>query len=324
MLNAYPLILVRQPLFSKVVVYTTRMNVAAIDCQKLSKRYGRSGPYALKDLTIQVKPGEVYGFLGPNGAGKSTTIRTLMNFLQPTGGSASILGLDVVNDSVDIKRRVGYLSGEFSLYKDLTGKQYLDYMDSLQANQNQSRRKELVKMFEAQLDKPAGGLSKGNRQKLGLIQAFMHKPDVLILDEPTSGLDPLMQEQFFRLVKAAKADGAALFISSHNLSEVLRMCDRVGFIREGKLVAEKSIADLQTKAAHSFTITFKGEAPIDKLKKLKGLEITGHSHNVARVRLNGKLPPFFKALSESDVQRLDQDAVNLEEQFMQFYEETTK
>lgn len=305
------------------MVYTTDMSKAVIDCQKLSKCYGRSGTFALKDLSLQVNPGEVYGFLGPNGAGKSTAIRTLLNFLQPTAGTASIMGLNIVTDSVEIKKHVGYLSGEFSLYKELTGDQYLDYMDSLQLANNKLRRQELTKMFDAQLNKPTSGLSKGNRQKLGLIQAFMHQPDVLLLDEPTSGLDPLMQEQFFKLVENTKKTGTALFISSHNLSEVLRMCDRVGFIREGELVAEKTIADLQTKASHGFTVTFGGDAPVAKLKKVRGLEIVSHHSNVVRVRLNGKLPPFFKVLADGDVQRLDQDAVNLEEQFMQFYEEKT-
>jgi ABC-2 type transport system ATP-binding protein len=297
------------------------MSQPAIDCRNLSKRYGRSPEFALKDLTLQVAPGEVYGFLGPNGAGKSTTIRTLLNFIQPTKGTATIAGYDSARQSVEAKRHIGYLSGEFSLYKDFDGGQFLDYMGRLQPAVKASRRQELCALFGAELDKPTGELSKGNRQKLGLIQAFMHQPSVLILDEPTSGLDPLMQDAFFELVRDSKAEGAAIFVSSHNFSEVLRMCDRVGFIRGGKLVGEESISELQAKAAHSFMITFRGTTPLAELQRIKQLTIVSHDEHLARIEVEGDLTPLFRVLAKHPVQRLDQETANLEAQFMRFYED---
>lgn len=293
---------------------------AAIDCQGLSKRYGLSKNYALKDLTIKVQPGEVYGFLGSNGAGKSTTIRTLLNFIQPSDGQASIMGLDIVKDSVAAKRKVGYLAGEVALYERMDGRQFLDYMAALQPLKDKSYLKKLTDIFGAQLDKPIGDLSKGNRQKIGLIQAFMHQPEVLILDEPTSGLDPLMQEAFFGLVRQVQSEGAAVFVSSHNFGEVLRMCDRVGFIRGGKLVAEESIAALQAKAAHSFVITFDGKAPVEDLKKVKGLKIVTQDGNHVGIEMHGELSPLFVVLGKHPVTRLDQQEASLEQEFLRYYQ----
>lgn len=292
----------------------------AISIHKLSKRYGRSKNYALKELSLQVNTGEVYGFLGPNGAGKSTTIRTLLNFIQPSDGSALIAGLDIVRDSVAIKAKIGYLSGEISLYRKLTGAQFLDYMAELQPLKHVERRTELVKRFGADLHKPLSDLSKGNRQKIGLIQAFMHEPDVLILDEPTSGLDPLMQEEFFKIVREAQAAGAAIFVSSHNFGEVLRMCDRVGFIRDGQLVAEETIADLQAKAAHSFVITFAKKAPLASLKKIKGATVSSRDDQHIHIQMKGELAPLFAVLAKEKVVRFDPEDVNLEQEFLHFYE----
>lgn len=296
------------------------MTSPSIDCQKLSKRYGRASFYALKDLTLQVEPGEVYGFLGPNGAGKSTTIRTLLNFIQPTEGSASILGLDIVKDSVAIKAGLGYLSGEFSPYRKLTGRQFLEYMAELQPLKHKAFQESLIKDFDATLNQQLGTLSKGNRQKLGLIQALMHEPEVLILDEPTAGLDPLMQELFFKLIRQAQARGAAVFVSSHNFSEVLRMCDRVGFVREGKLVAEEQIADLQARAAHSFVITFSGKAPLKELRGISHADVTPTDDQHVRVKLQGELTPLFRVLAKHQVSRLDPEEANLEQEFLHFYE----
>jgi ABC-2 type transport system ATP-binding protein len=292
----------------------------AISIHKLSKQYGRRKEFALRELSLKVNAGEVYGFLGPNGAGKSTTIRTLLNFIQPSSGSALVSGLDIVRDSVAIKSKVGYLSGEISLYRKLTGAQFLDYMSELQPLKHAGSRQALVKRFEAELHKPLDTLSKGNRQKIGLIQAFMHEPEVLILDEPTSGLDPLMQEAFFSLVREVQAAGTAVFVSSHNFSEVLRMCDRVGFIRAGQLVAEESIADLQAKAAHSFVITFAKKVPLVELRKLKGATVTLRDDQHVHIQMNGKLAPLFAVLAREEVVRFDPEDVNLEQEFLHFYE----
>lgn len=304
------------------LVYNQSMSTPTIDCQKLSKRYGHSDVYALQDLTLQVMPGEIYGFLGPNGAGKSTTIRLLMNFIQPTSGSATILGQDVVTDSVSIKGSVGYLSGDLAMYRKMTGTQFLDYMCELQASDCRPYRDELAKRLKAELDKPLGELSRGNRQKIGIVQAFMHKPEVLILDEPTSGLDPLMQEVFYELVREAQKRGGTIFSSSHILGEVQKMCDRVGIIREGKLVAERKISEMATEAAQTFDIVFKDKPPLAKLKQIPGIQqVTQQDGNLVTLHIHGELAPLFAVLAKHHVTKLDTRNLDLEEVFLRFYKE---
>jgi ABC-2 type transport system ATP-binding protein len=291
----------------------------AIDCRGLTKRYQGTEIDALHDLTIQVKAGEVYGFLGPNGAGKSTTIRTLMNFIQPTSGGATILGRDIVQDSVAIKSSVGYLSSDMAMYGKMTGHQFLDYMTELQPSTVKSYRNELAKRFRTELHKKLGDLSRGNRQKVAIVQAFMHKPEVLILDEPSSGLDPLMQEEFYGLLREFKQRGAAVFVSSHILSEVQKMCDRVGIIREGKLIVERDIAEMAQEAAHTFDITFADKPPLAELRKIEGVKVADHHDNEVTVHVHGNLSPMLKALSKYSVTRLDTRQLDLEEMFMRFY-----
>ncbi len=297
------------------------MSAPVIDCQKLSKRYRSSDNYALQDLTLSVNAGEVYGFLGPNGAGKSTAIRTLMNFIQPSSGQASILGMDVVKDSVEIKKHVGYLSGDLSMYSKLTGDQFLDYMQELQDVPSKTYRQQLAKRLKADLTKPMADLSRGNRQKVGIVQAFMHKPSVLILDEPTSGLDPLMQEVFYELLHESTQSGAAVFASSHILGEVQRMCDRVGIIRDGKLVAERRIADMATEAAQTFDITFADAAPIADLKKIKGVNDVTQNGPIVTLHINGELAPLFSVLAKHHVSKIDTRNLDLEEVFLRFYKD---
>jgi ABC-type multidrug transport system ATPase subunit len=290
-----------------------------IEIRGLSKRYAHSRVYALHSLSLQVNQGEIYGFLGPNGAGKSTTIRLLMNFIQPTAGSAAILGKDAVKENVAVKRRLGYLSSDPAMYGKLTGRQFLDYMEELQPAASKAYRQELSKRLKADLNKPLGSLSRGNRQKVGLIQAFMHQPDVLILDEPSSGLDPLMQEVFYDLLREAKQRGATIFTSSHNLSEVQKVCDRIGFIREGKLIAERAIAEMMHEAAHTFYLTFASEPPIEELKRLPGAEVAGRHGNDVTLHLHGKLAPLFRVLARHDVIKIDSQQLDLEEVFLRFY-----
>lgn len=294
-----------------------------IETNKLSKRYAPHTPYALRDLTISIRKGEVFGFLGPNGAGKSTTIRTLLNLIQPSGGSAKILGMDIVNDSVKVRRSVGYLSGDFSAYEKMTGQQFLDYMSDLQRPKRKTYVDELTAMFQFGVSKRIGDLSKGNRQKLGIIQAFMHEPDVLILDEPTDGLDPLMQENFYNLVATTKKRGATFFISSHNLSEVRKICDRVAIIKEGKLVSESTIADLALEAAQTFDITFESKAPLSDLRKLKKTKVTANKDGSVSLHVHGELSPLFALLAKHKVLHLSTRELNLEEEFMRYYEKRT-
>lgn len=294
---------------------------AQILLDKLSKQYGGAKERALDAVSLKVMPGETYGFLGANGAGKSTTIRTLLNFIQPTSGSATILGMDVVKDSVAIKRRVGYLAGDVALYEKQTGEQFLRFMAKLQPLADPAYFDTLVKGFKAELHKPISDLSKGNRQKLGIIQALMHQPDVLILDEPTSGLDPLMQEVFFDAVRQAKERGASVFFSSHNLGEVQRVCDRIGFIRAGRLIQEQSIAELTKNASHTFDVTFAHDAPLAEFKHIRDAQLTAtqDTKHVSILVPNGSLKQFFGILARHQVQQFQQRELNLEEEFLNFY-----
>lgn len=293
--------------------------VKQIELDKLSKRYSGANNFSLHNVSLKVGAGEVYGFLGANGAGKSTTIRTLLNFIQPTSGSATICGLDIVKNSVEVKKHVGYLAGEVALYDKMTGRDFLQYMAALQPLKEKGYAAELIRRFNAEPDKPLGQLSKGNRQKFGLVQAFQHQPDVLILDEPTSGLDPLMQEEFFKLIRQSKERGASVFVSSHNFAEVQRMCDRVGFIRAGKLIAEQTLADLANKAAHTFTLTFADTAPVDEIKRLPRANVTTHDEHHLTVSVEGELTPLLRLLGQHHVIRLEQQEVNLEQEFLEFY-----
>lgn len=295
-------------------------NKSGLVIKNLSKRYGKSDKLALDNLSLEVKPGEVYGFLGPNGAGKSTTIRLLLNFIQPTGGNATILGYDIVRQTTSIKKHLGYLSGDFSVYNKMTGKQYLEYLSELQPLKTKGYEKALAKRLKADLGKPLGELSRGNRQKVGLIQAIMHEPEVLILDEPTSGFDPLIQEEFYNLMQEAKQRETVVFASSHILSEVQKMCDRVGIIREGRLIVERSIAEMAVEAAQTFDITFAKTVPLAELKKIKGLQITSRNKNKVTAHIHGQLAPLFSLLSKTDVTGIDTRSLDLEEVFMRFYE----
>lgn len=290
-----------------------------IQLKKLSKRYGKSPKLALNNVSLEVGSGEVYGFLGPNGAGKSTTIRTLMNFIQPSDGSATIMGKDIVKDSVDIKRSVGFLSSDMALYPKMTGHQYLDYMSELQPAASKAYRVELTKRLKAEPAKRLGDLSRGNRQKFAIIQAFMHQPQIYILDEPTSGLDPLMQEVFYEIVREAKAQGAATFMSSHIFGEVQKICDRVGIIRDGKLIAERNIGQMAQDAAHTLEVTFATKPPLAELKKLKGVKLNSHDERHVTVHVQGELSPLLAVLARRNVTQLEVRQLDLEELFMHYY-----
>ncbi len=291
----------------------------SIAISNLTKRYTGADIKALDDVSLAVQPGEVYGFLGPNGAGKSTAIRILMNFIQPSDGHVEILGHDSVKDSVVIKKSVGYLSGDSAVYPRMTGQQFLDYMHDLQPAIKKSYIAELAKRMHADLNKKLGELSRGNRQKIGIIQAFMHQPQVIILDEPSSGLDPLMQEVFYELIKESKQRGAAIFMSSHILSEVQKVCDRVGIIREGKLIGERNIDEMASEAAQTFDIAFKGKAPLAALKQVKGVRIISHDKNQVTIHMHGPLSPLFNLLGREDVVGIDAHRLDIEEMFMRYY-----
>ena len=220
--------------------------MAVIDTEGLTKLYGKAR--GIEDVTFAVEAGEVFGFLGPNGAGKTTTIRTLLDMLHPSSGSARIFGLDSRRDSVAIRARLGNLPGDFGYGKQTSGREALGVLARLRGIDGTGRADALAERFHADLDRPLGQLSRGNRQKIGLILATFHSPELLILDEPTSGLDPLMQEEFLALVAEERERGATVLLSSHELDEVERVCDRVGIVRAGKLIAVERVADLLAKA----------------------------------------------------------------------------
>ncbi len=231
----------------------------AIRTAGLTKHYG--DVEALLDLDLEVRRGEVFGFLGPNGAGKTTTIRTLLDLIRPTDGAASILGLDTHADAVEIRRHIGYLPSDLSLYPALTGRDTITYFANLRGGVDWSHVEELAERFGADLGRKVGELSSGNRQKVGLIQAFMNRPDLVIMDEPSAGLDPLVQQEFQDLMRETAATGAAIFLSSHTLSEVQRAADRVGIIRAGHLVDVEGVHDLRSKAIRRIELVF--DAPVE-------------------------------------------------------------
>ena len=294
--------------------------VPSLVLEKLSKRYPGTTVLALDSVSLRVNAGEVYGFLGSNGAGKTTTIRLLLNFLQPTSGSAQILGLDSVRQSVEAKKHVGYLSGDVALYQKATGRQLLDYLSALQKGGDPVYRKTLEKRFEADLDKPISSLSKGNRQKIGILQAVMHQPDVLILDEPTSGLDPLMQEAFYETIDEAKQHGAAVLMSSHNLAEAQRACDRVGIIKHGKLIREQSIGGDLELGKSVFRVVLADHKAVSRLKTTPGLKFLSQEGAVTvLVQVDDTIAHALKALSQFDIRELTTEQLNLEDEFMGFY-----
>lgn len=289
--------------------------------KKLSKRYPGAKNFALRNLSITVRSGEVYGFIGPNGAGKSTAIRLLLNLILPTNGSASIIGMDSVKDSKTIRKFLGYLSGDFQAYPRMRVSQFLEYMNELQPPKRRSYTGELTSLFKLNINQKIGDLSKGNRQKVGVVQAFMHEPEILILDEPSGGLDPLMQEVFYDLVRQFKQRGSTFFVSSHNLSEVQKICDRIGFIREGKLLREQTIADLATEAAQTFDIGFIGAVPINELKKVPGAQVAKVSQESVTVHMHGDLSRLFAVLARHKVKHLTTREVNIKQEFLRYYKE---
>lgn len=293
---------------------------ASIVTQNLSKTYAGAHKPALDKLSISVDAGEVYGFLGANGAGKSTTIRTLLNFIQPTDGSATILGFDVVKDSVKIRQHIGYLSGDVALYPKVTGAQLFEYLGKLEGGVSKEYLAGLVKRFDAQIHKPINTLSKGNRQKIGLIQALMHQPKILILDEPTSGLDPLMQEHFYDLIREEKKRGTAVFLSSHSLAEVQHMCDRVGIIRDGVLVREASVGELTEDARPIFTVVFKKAPSKTELAKQSALTILSLEGTNARLQTTSSIAAALRSLGRYDIVSLSVENDQLEDQFMSYYQ----
>ena len=307
--------------------------MTAIDTQRLTKHYGHARPIhppgrpapvvvrALDDLTIQVREGEIFGFLGPNGAGKSTAIRLLLGFLRPTRGTASVLGFDMVRDSVAIRARVGYLPGGVSFWDGLTGLRLLDELAAM-SGRPAVRRAELLdrlELSERTLRRPVRDYSRGMRQKIGIIQALQHDPELAVLDEPSEGLDPLMQRAFYEILDDLRLAGRTIFFSSHVLSEVERVCDRVAIIRQGRLVALEDIPSLLARRKRNVEIRLQGPAPA--LHGVPGVSDVQQGDGRLTCRLEGDVGPFLAAIAGVSISDLTIEPARLEEAFLEFYED---
>ncbi len=293
------------------------MGDTVIGTAALTKFYGRQR--GIVDLDLEIGAGEVFGYLGPNGAGKTTTIRLLLDYLRPTRGSASVFGLDSHRGSLAIRRRIGYLAGDPRLYESLSGREFVAYFGRLRGGVSMARVADLAARLECDLGREIRTLSSGNRQKLGLIQAFMSDPELLILDEPTNGLDPLVQQTFYGLVAEARLAGRTVFLSSHVLPEVERVCDRVGIIREGRLVAVERIADLRARAMRRLEIEFCREVPSDAFAQVAGVRDLTVASNLLRCTVVGTMDPILKAASGFEIRLLTSSEPSLEEVFLAYY-----
>jgi ABC-2 type transport system ATP-binding protein len=293
----------------------------AIALDRLTKRYGRTR--GIEDVTLVVEPGEVFGFLGPNGAGKTTTIRTMLDLLRPTEGTASLLGLDSHRDALEIHRRVGYLPGDFAAYRRMTGRCYLEFFAALRGLPA-TAFEGLAERLACDLEPRIASLSHGNVQKLGLIQALMHQPELLVLDEPTQGLDPLVQREFHELVQESSARGGTVFLSSHVLPEVERICDRIGIVDDGRLIDVEDVGDLRAKAVRVMEFHFAQPVPADAFADVPGvsdLEIHG---DVVRCTVRGSVDALIKAVARYEAVDVQSRQPGLEELFLEFYRARTE
>ena len=291
---------------------------AVIETDGLTKMYGRSR--GIEDLSMSVGTGEVFGFLGPNGAGKTTTIRTLLDLLHPTSGSARVFGLDSRRESVAIRARVGNLPGDFAYDDRLSGREVLRLFGDLRGVDPVAGSRRLAERFQADLSRPLRELSRGNRQKIGLIQAFFHDPELVVLDEPTTGLDPLMQEEFLTLIAEYRERGGTAFISSHDLEEIERSCDRVGIIRDGRLVAVEDVEEMRGRAYRSVSVTFARTVAPAELVAVDGVEeVTEREARTLEFRVHGSIDPVVKAIAAHEVVDIEVTRPTLEQLFLTYY-----
>jgi len=292
---------------------------SAIETSGLTKRYGNIT--AVADLNLRVEPGQVFGFLGPNGAGKSTTIRMLMALQRPTQGRATLLGFDAVADSVKVHRRVGYLPGDLELFPRLTGRQHIAWFARARGVDDDAVARQLADRFQVVADRPVRELSKGNRQKIGLVLAFMHRPELLVLDEPTSGLDPLMQREFENLLRETADQGRTVFLSSHELLEVQRTADRIGIIKEGRLVAEDTVEGLRRAAPQKMQVRFRRPVDPASLTAVKGVTVAAAEGPTVTLDVTGEIGPILKVIASHDPVDLISRPADLDELFLGFYRE---
>ena len=295
------------------------MPVAAIQTSKLSKDYGHG--HGLFDLDLTVTQGEVFGFLGPNGAGKSTTIRCLMGMIRPTNGSAQVFGLDCLRDSVEVKRKVGYMPGDMPQFGSLRGREVVAYLGGMRGAIDRGVVRKIAERFDLDLGRRYREYSSGNKKKLGIVLAFMHRAELLILDEPTGGLDPLNQQEFYRLANETRDAGATIFLSSHILSEVEHVCDRVGIIRSGRLVKVAELDEIHNIRLHRVELEFAPgtDVPEAAVRSAAGVEDVVVEDNKLTCIVKGAFDPLLKALQGATVTNLVSHEPSLEELFLTYY-----
>ena len=289
----------------------------AIRLEKLTKFYGAQR--GVIDVDLEVMPGEIFGYLGPNGAGKSTTIRILLDLIRPTSGSLKVLGLDAQADAVEVRRRVGYVPSDPGMYGSMTGREYLTYASSLRGGVDWREVERLAERLSCDLSRRIDTLSHGNRQKVVVIQAFMHKPEVLVLDEPTTGLDPLVQEEFESLLLETRDEGRTVFLSSHVLPEVEEICDRVAIIRDGRIVAVEDVATLKSRRVRSIEIEFGGPVDAGDFQDLAGVRNMSVSDGFLRCDIEGSLSSLFRAAGRYEIVNVTTREPSLEEAFLAYY-----
>lgn len=297
------------------------MHEPTIVIDNITKSYGKV--QAVRGISMTVERGEIFGFLGPNGAGKTTTIRCMLDVLRPTTGKIRVLGLDAQRDTHALHQRIGYLPGDVRLPGRMTGKQIINYFAKLQGREPVLLNT-LLERFEVEIKRPLKGYSKGMRQKIGIVLAFMCDPDVLILDEPTSGLDPLLQRVFNEFLLEEQARGKTIFMSSHIMSDVEKVCQRVAVIRHGELVTVETVEAMREKAGQQVTVEFGDPVSEQDLARIPGVSMLGQTNGSYHFTISGSMDPLIKALSQHKVVRLQAQEAPLEEVFLKFYEEPVK
>ena len=297
------------------------MAAAAIRTSKLTKDYGVGR--GLFDLDLQVAGQEVFGYLGPNGSGKTTTIRLLMGMIHPTSGSAHVFGLDCIREAVEVKRKVGYLPGDVPQFGSLTGDEVVAYLGGMRGGVDRRRVQRIAERFDLDLSRRFREYSSGNKQKLAIVLAFMHRPDLLILDEPTSGLDPLNQQEFYALLRETRDDGATVFLSSHILSEVEHVCDRVGIIRDGRLVRVAQLDELRHIRVHRVEIEFAPgtDIPESEIRAAEGVQDMAVDGNRITCSVHGSFAALLHAIRDASVTDLVSTEPSLEEIFLSYFSE---
>ncbi|HUX05520.1 MAG TPA: ABC transporter ATP-binding protein [Acidimicrobiales bacterium] len=290
-----------------------------IELAHVAKRYRGGG--GVSDISLSIQQGEVFGFLGPNGAGKTTIIRLLLDLIRPNSGTIKIFGLDSRADSVEIHRRLGYIPGDLALYERFTPREILTHFAYLRGGIAWASITPLIDALNLEIDRPVRAMSKGNRQKVGLVAAFMGEPELLLLDEPTSGLDPLIQQQIHEQVRRVAQEGRTVFLSSHILSEVGEMAGRVGLIRNGRLVAVENVIDLQRRSAHLIDVTFPSPPDANFLGAVEGVQKSEVTGNVLHAEVTGDLNPLIARIASTRINDLSIREPGLEELFLSFYEQ---